>query len=274
MTPSSLESVQSLFSKFAEVKQRRDPIYSKIVEMERLVEAYAFPPRNVVRKARSFMPATRQPTLPPVSRILRAPVASVAMEEPLTFESEFTDIIDYLDPITRSFLKTADELASALERLPELDWSPAVIGLCKAFERETVHKILMPFRTKTAGCDLSVDLTDTGLNRIAKFCGASAKPPELGTFAYFLKTAIHSRNRRDSSQLLKAFYDLLSQWPQSSWIVDQQGLVTCVERLTAEFRNRAAHIEPLGHDDFTACRSFVRESPEKIIVRLIVATRS
>ena len=67
---------------------------------------------------------------------------------------------------------------------------------------------------------------------------------------------------------------MVGRWPQSSWIVDPGGLTTAIERLTKEFRNRAAHIEQLVELDFAKCRSYVREDPGKIIVRLVVATES
>jgi hypothetical protein len=181
----------------------------------------------------------------------------------------------YLDVTTRSFLRTADDIASYLQSSADLDWSAAVIVLCKAFERETVQRILVPLRLSTKAYDLSNDLKDVEFKRIAKFCTSSvAPPPELGTFGRFLTTAIHSMKRRNSSALLRAFYELVSQWPQSGWIVDPHGLAAAIERLTREFRNRAAHIEQLVQLDFIKCRSYVRENPDKVIVRLIVSTES
>ena len=45
----------------------------------------------------------------------------------------------YLDSTTRSFLQTADDLASYLGNATDLDWSAAVIVLCKAL-KENPHK--------------------------------------------------------------------------------------------------------------------------------------
>jgi hypothetical protein len=138
-----------------------------------------------------------------------------------------------------------------------------------------VQRILVPLRLSVKTYDLSNDLKDAEFNRIAKFCRSSeATPPELGTFGRFLTTAIHSVQRRNSSALLRAFYDLMSQWPESSWILNPQGLAAAIERLTREFRNRAAHIEQLVQLDFIKCRSYVRENPDKIIVRLVASTQS
>jgi hypothetical protein len=230
--------------------------------MDHLIDVYASRPLEQYRchiQHAQFMPSTEKAAPP---------------QRP-TFASQLGEILMYLHTTTRSFLRTADDIASYLRSSTDLDWSAAVIVLCKAFERETVQRILVPLRLSTETYDLSSDLKDVEFNRIAKFCRSSAAtPPELGTFGRFLTTAIHSVRRRNSSALLRAFYELVSQWPQSSWIVDPQGLAAAIERLTREFRNRAAHIEQLVQLDFTKCREYVRENPDKIIVRLVVATES
>ena len=262
--------IDQLISGVEQVKGSDKSFTSKIAEMDRLIDVYAS--RLVERYQVRYMPVV--PERAQRGRIMESRV-SPAPPAPLTFASQFGEILMYLDGTTRSFLRTADDIASYLQSSTDLDWSAAVIVLCKAFERETVQRILVPLRLSTKAYDLSNDLKDPEFNRIAKFCTSSvATPPELGTFGRFLTTAIHSVQRRNSSALLRAFYGLVSQWPQSSWIVDPHGLAPAIERLTREFRNRAAHIEQLVELDFMKCRSYVRENPDKIIVRLVVSTQS
>jgi hypothetical protein len=248
--------------------------------MERILDTYEL--RSSPRSVREG-PERAYKLRVPAPRELRSPkhdaevkvsgcLDSRLEKRPPSAASLFDEILIFLDSTTRSFLKTADDIASYLRTSEELDWSVAVMPLCKAFERETVQRILNPLRAKSDRYDLSEDLSDNDLGRVAKFCVSSGhKPPELGTFGHFLKTAIHSVRRRNASGLLKAFYDLISQWPQSSWLIDTTGLVSSIERLTTEFRNRAAHIERLMEIDFRNCRTFVRDDPHKIIV--VVATR-
>jgi hypothetical protein len=169
------------------------------------------------------------------------------------------------------FLHTADTLAAALREY-DLDWSPAVIMLCKAFEKETSVRLLIPLREKTSGRDLKADLSDDDLGRIARFCSAAGQSPELGTLGHFLNTAIHSKQRRASSILLQSFYELVSDWPRSQWLVDEFGLTAALKKLTTEFRNPAAHIEKLNESDFGNCRNFVREAPEIVMLKLFLAT--
>lgn len=267
--------INQLICGIEQVKDSDKPFTSKIAEMDRLIDVYTSRSFKLERRLYSKQEISLRLEPSQSGRGILESRATRASPPRATFASQFREILMYLDSTTRSFLRTADDIASYLQSSTDLDWSAAVIVLCKAFERETVQKILVPLRLSTKAYDLSNDLKDAEFNRIAKFCTSSiASPPELGTFGRFLTAAIHSVRRRNSSALLRAFYELVSQWPQSSWILDPHGLAVAIERLTREFRNRAAHIEQLVQLDFIKCRSYVRENPDKIIVRLVVSTQS
>ena len=49
-----------------------------------------------------------------------------------------------LTPRAVRFIATAEHVGAELQSEPHLEWSPAVIGLCKAVELETVSRILIP----------------------------------------------------------------------------------------------------------------------------------
>ncbi len=104
------------------------------------------------------------------------------------------------------------------------------------------------------------------------FCAdQSGKPPELGAFAYFLQTVIHSQQRRETSPLISCFMKLLAQWTGSQWLLDPNGLHRALVSLTMNFRNRAAHIDELGKTDYAACRELVI-GDDGALWRLLVAT--
>jgi hypothetical protein len=132
--------------------------------------------------------------------------------------------------------------------------------------------LLVPLRDKRRGRDLKADMSDQDLGRIARFCSAAGQTRVLGTLAHFLSTAIHSKRRRASSILLQSVYELVSDWPRSQWLVDEFALEVALKRLTKEFRNPAAHIEKLNESDFAICRTFVREAPEMVLLKLFLAT--
>jgi hypothetical protein len=163
-----------------------------------------------------------------------------------------------LSPEALRFVATAEYVAGRLEDDPQLEWSPAIIGLCKAVEVELIGRIVKPLAALASRENLSADRQDKDLGKVAAFCAdPSRKPPELGSFAHFLQTAIHSKQRRENSVLVRAFLKLLATWPGSQWLLQPDGLHAALFLLTAKFRNPAAHTDELGRQDYAACREHV-----------------
>ena len=155
-----------------------------------------------------------------------------------------------MSPETLRFIATAEPVAGQLGTDPQLEWSPAVIGLCKAVEAEVVGRILRPLSARACREDLRADTADKDIGRVAAFCSDSnRKPPELGTFSHFLQTIIHSQQRRQSSALIGCFLKMTSDWTGSNWLFDPNGLHHALCELTGKFRNRAAHVDELGKRD-------------------------
>jgi hypothetical protein len=67
------------------------------------------------------------------------------------------------------FIATAEHVASQLNADPQLEWSPAVIGLCKTVEAVVVSRILLPLAEEAGRQDLSVDKSDKDIGRVAAF---------------------------------------------------------------------------------------------------------
>ena len=160
-----------------------------------------------------------------------------------------------LTPQAVRFIATAEHVGAELQSEPQLEWSPAVIGLCKAVELEVVSRILIPLAKRSSRADLRADTRDADLGRVAEFCmDQSRPPPELGTFAHFLQTVIHSKQRRETSVIIQAFLQLARDWVGSGWILDPTAFLRSLQTLTKGFRNRAAHIDELGKTDYLDCR--------------------
>lgn len=177
-----------------------------------------------------------------------------------------------LSPEAVRFIATAEHVAGQLQADPQLEWSPAVIGLCKAVEAEVVSRILVPLADKAGREDLSADKNDKDIGRVAAFCAdPNRKPPELGAFAHFLQTVIHSQQRRETSALLHSFLRLAAEWTGSNWLLDPKAFHRALTLLTTSFRNRAAHIDELNKEDYVGCRKLVIGS-EGVVWRLLLAT--
>ena len=133
--------------------------------------------------------------------------------------------IDQLTERSQRLLATSEFVASRLTNTTDLDWSAAIVGICKAVEVELVERLIEPLVLECRNADLDEDIRDKDFGRVARFCaGRTDKPPELGAIRHFLQTARHSRTRRDTSTLLHGLRRLLCRWPASAWLLGSSRL--------------------------------------------------
>ena len=177
-----------------------------------------------------------------------------------------------LSPESLRFIATAEHVAAQLEMNAHLEWSPAIIGLCKAVETEVLTRIIKPLALLAGKEDLTDDKGDKDIGRVATFCSDSGrKPPQLGSIAHFLQTVIHSQQRRQTSNLINCFLSLSAAWTGSTWILLPEGLHGALKHLTETYRNRAAHIDELARSDYYGCRE-VTIGNQGIVWKLITST--
>lgn len=176
-----------------------------------------------------------------------------------------------LSDAAQQMLATAHAVTAVLRNATGLDWSVAIIGLCKAMEIEVVHRIAEPLLLAASGQDMTADLKDDEFSRVARYCAGTASPPELGSLARFLRTAANSKKRAETSALVVALRTATKAWPSADWLFTKGGFTDGVEHLTREYRNPAAHIAILSEEDFTDCARLVH-GQDGLQWRLIVAT--
>jgi hypothetical protein len=182
------------------------------------------------------------------------------------------DRAEVLQPTSLRQLATATYVAEVLANRTGLDWSAAVIGPCKAVEIELVARLIEPLRAACAAVDLTPDVADNDLGRVARYCaGKTDTPPELGAISHFLRTAAHSKTRRETSPLLGALRGLMRQWPASDWLLQPDGAIERLSTLGRDFRNPAAHTNELDRTDWDRCRTHVIGA-DGLLWRLVLAT--
>lgn len=165
---------------------------------------------------------------------------------------------ELLSPEAIRFISTSEHVSKHLAGQPELEWSPAIIGLCKSVELEAVRILLRPLASQLAGANLAVDRNDKDYGRVAAFCDdPTRRPPELGTIVHFLRTLANSKQRREQSVLLQGFLKMVSNWSGSHWVLEDTGLAGFLNILTVDYRNRAAHTAELGQVEYNRCRDLV-----------------
>lgn len=175
----------------------------------------------------------------------------------------------WLSPEAMTMLATTEAVVEGFEGriATDLDWSAAVIGLCKAVELEVVRLLASPLRQSTTGVDLSPDRADPSSRRMVDFC-LGHKHITMGQVAYFIDTLTDSPD--SSGPLAQAMRLLSSRWPRSDWIFAPTGLVENLQDLTRCYRNPAAHTGVLSQSDYLACLNLVRGA-QGILPRLLDA---
>lgn len=179
---------------------------------------------------------------------------------------------DALHPATQQVLATSEAVTSSLRGATGLDWSAAIIGLCKAVEIELSQRLLEPLRGAATGVDLGTDLIDRDLSRLAKYCAGRAPSPELGATAYVLRVAANSKKRAASSPILIALAALTEAWEGGAWVLAVNGLSQQLDDVCKTYRNPAAHTSILNEQDFNDCVRLIR-APGGLLDQLVSTLR-
>jgi hypothetical protein len=180
----------------------------------------------------------------------------------------------YLTSAALKFFATSECVAETLTKEFDLDWSPAVIGLCKVFELELIERFLDPIKAICGSIVFTeIDLQDKDYGRVVKYCaGRATRPPELGTIRHFILTVINSKDRIEHSDFLRlGFKNFINKRPNSDWIIDNNGLSNAIENLTLNYRNKAAHTDELEQADYLECKKLLF-SDNGILWHLIQST--
>lgn len=181
----------------------------------------------------------------------------------------------YLSSLSLRFLATSECVAQTLSKESNLDWSPAIIGICKAFELELIARFINPLKEVTKHLVFSdYDFNDKDYGRLAKYCaGKPINPPELGVVSHFLETVLNSKERIENSVFLRdGFKPFIQKRPNSDWIIDKNGMISSINNLTRNYRNKAAHTDELSMNDYANCKDLVF-GDKGIMWELLISTQ-
>lgn len=192
-----------------------------------------------------------------LARLLREQVTEDQVHRAKALLSDLDGRFARLSPEAMTMLATSEAVADGFEgrAATELDWSAAVIGLCKAVELEVVRLLASPLRQSTVGVDLSADRADPAFRHMVDFC-TGRKHITLGQVAHFIGTL--AKSPRSGGPLAQAMRLLSSRWPRSDLLFDPTGLIGSLHELTRRYRNPAAHTGVLSRSDYLACLNLVR----------------
>lgn len=170
----------------------------------------------------------------------------------IELESILRDTWGLLNEKSRKFLANGFFLYKQAVRGSKflIDFSLPSIAYSKCIENEMVERIILPykkhFETYFADEDMSADLQDNHVKRMAGFLTGKIKiPPELGTFSYFLKTAIHSKKRAKTSVCIRSFKSYCETLKDPDFLLIEDRAYHFLNRVATKYRNGSAHIKVL-----------------------------
>jgi hypothetical protein len=179
-------------------------------------------------------------------------------------------LANQLSPLALRFIGTSELVAGSLSEEAILDWSSAILGLCKAFELELVIRLVDPLKSSVTAADLSKDRDDPDLSRVTRYCLGRAPAPELGSIGHFVRTAVSSRKRSASSPMIQGFNSLIERMAAPAWVSEE--LPEACQYLALRFRNPAVHLEELDRAIYQECRAIVL-GPSGLLSSMFAATR-
>ena len=169
-----------------------------------------------------------------------------------------SDQVDQLTERSQRLLATSEYVASHLANATDLEWSSAVVCVCKAVEVELVERLIEPVALECRDADLKgTSWTRNSDRSLDSVPAAPTSRRRWGPFAISCKTAHHSRSRKDTSSLLRALGRTLRRWPDSAWLLEPDGALVDLKQLADHYRNPAAHTDELQQSDFDGCHRLV-----------------
>jgi hypothetical protein len=205
-------------------------------------------------------------------RVLSSAVTAAGIERGrvllLTRETRATT----LSPEAQTALSTAEAVGAGLVnwQATDLDWSAAIVCMCKAVEIELRRLVAEPLKQATRGADLSTDAASRDLAKMARYClGEPRAHIELGAYGFFLSKV--TTGSAATGPMARALRDMSRHWPRSDWLFEVDAFPASLGALAKDYRNRAAHTEILTQADFDACAQIV-SGANGILWTLIAAT--
>lgn len=156
-----------------------------------------------------------------------------------------------------TMLATAEAVAGGLAVQPtELDWSAAIITVCKAVEIELVRLVAAPVRGHIAQEGLTLGGGDKQFRPWVRYC-RDGTPPELGSIGFLIKTAADPGKTPTDSVLVAALRAISRDWPSADALFVLDGIPRLVLNLAHDFRNPAAHTGIFARTDYERCNELV-----------------
>lgn len=190
------------------------------------------------------------------------------MEEYTQLVRTWLDHWDRLEPLTRTFLPSAEHLYDELEKIGADDFSPFVVQYCRSLENEMLLKLFSTYhgdlkRRKTDINSLVAwDLKEETPGRkrpSARFADSVKKDNRrytLGDMNFIMQLTKPGGDTLAASPLLQDFRAFVLRYFEAE-VADKEFLDR-IQRINVELRNKAAHPSLVSREMAEKCMSLVR----------------
>lgn len=164
------------------------------------------------------------------------------------------------------FLVSGDHLFDALQKSSAQDYGPFVLQYCRAIENELAEKLFTSFN-KHVGKQYSKDglmslleddLRNDKTKRLAKMVQNNQTEYTLGTMQFALNLIKSEEGKTlQSSPLLQELRAYVDRKVKPQFY--EKSNINALRQLTQDFRNKAAHTEPLRVETAQEAKSFIQD---------------
>jgi len=173
------------------------------------------------------------------------------------------DLWDLLDLQSQKFLPIAEFIFDELNKLEDADYAPFVVQYCRTLENEILKKLFEVYHSiGLVNVDreelVKYDVQNQKTGKFAQMVKRNRLTYTLGDMNFIMALIKHGGNTLNESSLLQHFRAFTISYFDEK-IVEAEFLKD-VDKLTTDFRNKAAHPYSISIDLAKECQSLLRKS--------------
>ena len=173
------------------------------------------------------------------------------------------DLWEKLDVHSQKFLPIAEFIFDELSKIDDADFAPFVVQYCRSLENEILKKLFEAYYT-SALVDVDReelvkdDLSNPKTGKFAKMVKNNSKTFTLGDMNFIMALLKQGGETLANSTLLQHFREFTIQYFDER-IIEAKFLAD-INKLTNDYRNKAAHPSSIGIETAIECRKLLRKS--------------
>lgn len=173
------------------------------------------------------------------------------------------DLWELLDVQSQKFLPIAEFIFDELSKIPEADYAPFIVQYCRTLENEILKKLFEAYHTQGLNEINREELVRNELENdktglFAKMVLKNNMKYELGKMTRIMSYLKEGGSTLEKSNLLRHFRAFTISYFDEQIV--EANFLKDIEKLTNDFRNKAAHPYSIGIDMAKQCQGLLRKS--------------